>query len=318
MGFAQGVENMDTKLITELLYKKIPKENILQNQLMKNYTTFKVGGPVDVLVKPQSIEEISFAVKTCTENQIPFYCIGNGSNLLVDDKGFQGVIIQIYKGISEIVIQDNIITAGAGALLSRVASKALDTELTGFEFAHGIPGTLGGAVVMNAGAYGGEIKDVIVSAKVMNAQGEIFELDRDALEMGYRTSKVAREGLIVLEATIRLEKGKREAILALMKDYNGRRREKQPLDKPSAGSTFKRPISKEDGVQLYAGKLIQDAGLRGYRVGDAAVSEKHCGFVVNEGSATFEELMQLITHVQEEVKTKFGVDLETEVKIIKN
>ncbi len=309
---------MDINLITEILSQKILKENILINEPMKKYTTFRVGGPADILVKPNTIEEVQYVVATCKENKVPYYIIGNGSNLLVDDLGFRGVIIQIYKNLSDIVVEDGTVKAQAGALLSKIATKAADEELTGFEFAHGIPGTLGGAVTMNAGAYGGEIKDVIVSAKVMDQDGKIYELSKEALELGYRKSIVQKEGLVVLEATLDLEKGNKEEILAAIKDFNGRRRDKQPLDKPSAGSTFKRPVPKEGEVQLYAGKLIEDSGLRGFRIGGAAVSDKHCGFVVNEGGATFEDLMKLIKHVQNTVQSKFGVYLETEVKIIKN
>ncbi len=309
---------MDINLITEILSNKISKENILQKQLMKDYTTFRVGGPADLIVKPSTIEEVQFVVTTCKENNVPFYVIGNGSNLLVDDLGFRGVIIQIYKNLADVTVSGNVVTAQAGALLSKIATKAAAEELTGFEFAHGIPGTLGGAVTMNAGAYGGEIKDVIVSSKVMDQDGNVFELNRQQLELGYRKSIIEAKGLIVLEATLNLQKGNKEEILAAMKDFNGRRRDKQPLDKPSAGSTFKRPIPKEGEGQLYAGKLIEDAGLRGFRIGGAAVSDKHCGFVVNEGGATFEDLTKLIKHVQSTVNTKFGVYLETEVKIIKN
>lgn len=309
---------MDINLIIEILSQKILKENILANEPMKKYTTFRVGGPADIIVKPSTIEEIQFVVATCKENGVPYYVMGNGSNLLVDDLGFRGVIIQVYKNLGEVTISGNTVTAQAGALLSKIATKAAEEELTGFEFAHGIPGTLGGAVTMNAGAYGGEIKDVIVSAKVMNQDGKVYELSREELELGYRKSIVEKEGLIVLEATLSLQKGDKEAILAAMKDFNGRRRDKQPLDKPSAGSTFKRPMPKEGEAQLYAGKLIEDSGLRGFRIGGAAVSDKHCGFVVNEGNATFKELTELIKYVQDTVKAKFGVYLETEVKIIKN
>ncbi|WP_054739844.1 UDP-N-acetylmuramate dehydrogenase [Cellulosilyticum ruminicola] len=309
---------MDINLITEILSRKILKENILINEPMKKYTTFRVGGPADIIVKPSAIEEIQYIVVACKENNVPYYIIGNGSNLLVDDLGFRGVIIQVYKNLSDVVIEGTTVRAQAGALLSKIATKAADESLTGFEFAHGIPGTLGGAVTMNAGAYGGEIKDVIVSAKVMNQDGKVYELSKESLELGYRKSIIEKEGLIVLEVTLDLAKGKKEEILATIKDFNGRRRDKQPLDKPSAGSTFKRPVPKEGEMQLYAGKLIEDSGLRGFRIGGAAVSDKHCGFVVNEGGATFEELTKLIKHVQDTVQSKFGVYLETEVKVIKN
>lgn len=301
---------MDINKMVELLAKKVPKEQILVQEPMKKYTTFRIGGPADILVKPENKEQLSEILQVCQKEKIPYYILGNGSNLLVSDQGYRGVIIQLYNQFADIKVNGNQITAQSGALLSRIASQALENALAGFEFAHGIPGTLGGAVVMNAGAYGGELKDVIVSCEVMTPQGEILTLSKDELELGYRTSIVQKKGYIVLEATIALEKGDVTKIQELMKDYAGRRRDKQPLEKPSAGSTFKRPTGH------FAGKLIMDSDLRGFRVGDAMVSDKHCGFVVNAGEATAEEILQLIAEVKRIVKEKFDVELEPEIKML--
>ena len=301
---------MDINKMVELFAKKVPKEQILVQEPMKKHTTFRIGGPADILVKPENKEQLSEILQVCQKEKIPYYILGNGSNLLVSDLGYRGVIIQLYNQFADITVKGNQITAQSGALLSRIASQALENTLAGFEFAHGIPGTLGGAVVMNAGAYGGELKDVIVSCEVMTPEGKILTLFKDELELGYRTSIIQKKGYIVLEATIALEKGDVTKIQELMKDYAGRRRDKQPLDKPSAGSTFKRPTGH------FAGKLIMDSDLRGFRVGDAMVSDKHCGFVVNVGEATAEEILQLIAEVKRIVKEKFDVELEPEIKML--
>ncbi len=302
---------MDIKQFSQLLGKRLPKDNILLNEPMKSHTTFRIGGPTDIMVKPQSIEALGETIKLCKEYQVPYYILGNGSNLLVADEGFRGVMIQIYHNLSQIKLEGNQVIAQAGALLSRIATKALENSLTGFEFAHGIPGTLGGAVVMNAGAYGGEMKQVLVSCKVMDEQGNLLTLTNEELELGYRTSIIHNKNYIVLEATLRLEQGNQEEISSYMKELMGRRKEKQPLDKPSAGSTFKRPEGH------FAGKLIMDSGLRGYRLGHAMVSDKHCGFLINDGGATCKEVEELIKHVQKVVKEKYQVELEPEVKILK-
>ncbi len=301
---------MEINMIKDLFSTKIPNENILVDEPMKDHTSFKIGGTADVFITPTSTEELVNAVQICSKNQMNYYIIGNGSNLLVDDRGFRGVIIQISKNLSHIEIEDTMITAYSGALLSKIANTALSHELTGFEFAQGIPGTLGGAVVMNAGAYGGELKDVIVDAEVMDQNGQIKILTKDELALGYRTSCIQANKYIVLRARLRLEKGDKVKILATMKDLAERRRDKQPLEMPSAGSTFKRPEG------YFAGKLIMDAGLRGYKIGGAMVSEKHCGFVVSDGTATFKDVQELINYVQRTVKEKFNVDLQPEIKII--
>ncbi len=303
---------MEVTEVKNLLYTQIPTENILMNEPMKNHTSFKIGGPADLFITPTNSAQLVHAVQICNAYHMPYYIVGNGSNLLVDDEGFRGVIIQLYKNLCDIEIEETVITAYSGALLSKIANVALEHGLTGFEFAQGIPGTLGGAITMNAGAYGGEIKDVIINAEVIDQKGNKRVLTKDELTLGYRTSSVQKNKYIVLKATFRFTKGTKETIAETMKDLAGRRRDKQPLDKPSAGSTFKRP----DGY--FAGKLIMDAGLRGYQIGGAMVSEKHCGFVISDGTATFKDVKELIKHIQLTVKEKFNVDLHPEIKIISN
>lgn len=295
-------------------YKKmaeiIPEDRIVCEEPMKSHTTFRVGGPADMFVSAGSKDEVRDIVNLCRKEEVSFYIIGNGSNLLVSDKGYRGVIIQIFKGINQIQTCGNQITAQAGALLSQVAGKALEEGLTGFEFAAGIPGTLGGACVMNAGAYGGEMKDVLQKVLVLTPEGEFLTLEADELDMGYRTSVIMKKGYIVLEAVIELEKGDKEAIRERMEDLKERRVSKQPLEYPSAGSTFKRPEG------YFAGKLIEDTGLRGFSVGGAQVSEKHCGFVINRDHASAAEVNELMRQVSEKVYDKFGVTLEPEVRKI--
>ena len=286
----------------------IEESRIYVDEPMKKHTTFRVGGPADYFVTPKAKEEVKELISLCKEFEVPYYVLGNGSNLLVSDKGYRGVIIQIYKEMNQIQLDGENINVQAGALLSRIGNVALEAELSGFEFAAGIPGTMGGAVVMNAGAYGGEMKDVLVSATVLTPQGEIFTLSNEELELGYRTSIVAKKDYIVLEATIGLRKGDKEAIKARMDELRIQRTTKQPLEYPSAGSTFKRPEG------YFAGKLIQDAGLRGFQVGGAQVSEKHCGFVINKEDATAADVWELMQQVSSIVKEKFGVELEPEVK----
>lgn len=286
----------------------IAKDSILIDELMSRHTTFRVGGPADFFVTPKAKEEVRDVIRICKEAGMPYYIIGNGSNLLVPDAGYRGVIIQIYKEMNEVKVEGNLVKAQAGALLSGIAAKALGAELTGFEFASGIPGTIGGACVMNAGAYGGEMKDVLESVTVLTGEGKIIELDRNELELGYRTSVIAKEGYIVLGAVLKLERGDGEKIKTYMDELKEKRVTKQPLEYPSAGSTFKRPEG------YFAGKLIEDAGLRGFQVGGAQVSEKHCGFVINRDHATAADIMELMRQVQIRVKENSGVDLEPEVK----
>lgn len=286
----------------------IAKDSILIDEPMSRHTTFRVGGPADFFVTPKAKEEVRDVIRICKEAGMPYYIIGNGSNLLVSDAGYRGVIVQIYKEMNEVKVEGDLVKAQAGALLSGIAAKALGAELSGFEFASGIPGTIGGACVMNAGAYGGEMKDVLESVTVLTGEGKIIELGRNELELGYRTSVIAKKGYIVLGAVLKLERGDGEKIKTYMDELKEKRVTKQPLEYPSAGSTFKRPEG------YFAGKLIEDAGLRGFQVGGAQVSEKHCGFVINRDHATAADIMELMRQVQSRVKENSGVDLEPEVK----
>lgn len=285
-------------------------DNVKLQEPMSKHTTFRIGGPADFYLCPHSTKEVQQTVQICKEENLPYFILGNGSNLLVSDKGYRGVIIQLWKNFSDISVKDCCITAKAGALLSKVAAEALEEGLTGMEFASGIPGTIGGAVFMNAGAYGGEMKDIIKEVKVLDDQGEVRVLSNEEMKLGYRTSIVKEKGYTVLSAVLQLKKGDASVIRETMEDLKNRRTSKQPLDMPSAGSTFKRPEG------YFAGKLIMDSGLRGFSVGGAQVSEKHCGFVVNKGGATAEDVTALIREVQRRVKEKFGVELETEVRFL--
>ncbi len=292
----------------------LKKGQIRVAEPMKMHTTFRIGGPANFYVIPGTIEELRAVIRLCNQFETPFFILGNGSNLLVSDAGFDGVVIEIKEKFAYVEIDESeektTITAGAGILLSKLAKSIADQALTGFEFAAGIPGTLGGAVAMNAGAYGGEIKDHIVSAKIVTREGDIKVLSKEDLDLGYRRSAITKTADIVVEATFEFSKGNKEEIAAIIKDYNGRRREKQPLEFPSAGSTFKRPEG------YFAGKLIMDAGLRGFRVGDVMVSEKHCGFVVNVGNGTAAQVVELMEQVSKKVEEQFGVRLEPEIRFI--
>ena len=286
------------------------QENVMKDEPMKKHTTFRIGGPADVFVMPRTIEEVSKALEICRQEQLPYFILGNGSNLLVSDQGYRGVIIQLDRNMEEITVDGTEIRAAAGALLSSIAVAARRASLAGFEFAGGIPGTLGGAVVMNAGAYGGEMKDVLKEVTVMTGNGEIRVIPASELEMGYRTSIIKKAGYLVLGATISLKEGNLEEIKALTRELSEKRTSKQPLEFPSAGSTFKRPEG------YFAGKLIMDSGLRGYQIGGARVSDKHCGFVINAGDATAQDVVALMDHVIEVVREKYGVTLEPEVKFL--
>ncbi|HBB47918.1 MAG TPA: UDP-N-acetylenolpyruvoylglucosamine reductase [Blautia sp.] len=286
------------------------EDRVFTEEAMSQHTTFKIGGPADYFLMPDKGEDVGRVIKICKEKEIPYFILGNGSNLLVGDGGYRGAVIQIYRNMSSVTVEGNEIRAQAGALLSAVAAAAKNASLTGFEFAGGIPGTIGGAVVMNAGAYGGEMKDVLTEVTVMNAEGDIFTLPTEELELGYRTSIIKTAGYIVLEAKIRLKEGDLEVIRETMKDLTIRRTTKQPLEYPSAGSTFKRPEG------YFAGKLIMDSGLAGYQVGGAQVSEKHCGFVINAGGATARDVRTLMDNVRDIVYKKYGVALEPEVKFL--
>ena len=292
------------------LQQIVALENIKLNEQLKPYTTFRVGGPATYFVEPESIQQVQGLISLCKEHQIDWFVIGNGSNLLVSDEGYDGMIISLQKHFSHVIHEDGQIRAEAGAMIAKVSNTAKKHSLTGLEFAAGIPGTVGGALVMNAGAYGGEIKDTLIEAVVLTEQGEVLTLEASQLELGYRKSCILDKKYIVLEALFGLQKGNEEKIKEDMKHYNEQRRLKQPLDKASAGSTFKRPEG------YFAAKLIEDAGLKGYQIGDAAVSDKHAGFVVNLGNATSKDIMNVCNYVADTVKEKFQVSLEMEVKKI--
>ena len=296
--------------IRKMFCDLLGEDRVFTEEAMSQHTTFKIGGPADYFLMPDKGEDVGRVIKICKEKEIPYFILGNGSNLLVGDGGYRGAVIQIYRNMSSVTVEGNEIRVQAGALLSAVAAAAKNASLTGFEFAGGIPGTIGGAVVMNAGAYGGEMKDVLTEVTVMNAEGDIFTLPTEELELGYRTSIIKTAGYIVLEAKIRLKEGDLEVIRETMKDLTIRRTTKQPLEYPSAGSTFKRPEG------YFAGKLIMDSGLAGYQVGGAQVSEKHCGFVINAGGATARDVRTLMDNVRDIVYKKYGVALEPEVKFL--
>lgn len=293
----------------------LKEEQIKRKEMLSKHTTFRIGGPADYFLAPDSMEQVQAIIQLCNQQQIPFYVLGNGSNMLVSDEGYEGVILHIGSGFDwwrNETKEDGMveITAGCGIMLTKLAKEVASLSLEGFEFAGGIPGTLGGAVTMNAGAYGGEIKDCILSAKVLTKTGEVRVLSKEELALSYRTSVIQKEEYIVVEATFAFSKGDKSEIVKKMEQFNEQRREKQPLQYPSAGSTFKRPEG------YFAGKLIQDAGLRGYRVGDLMVSEKHCGFVVNVGNGTAKEAKQLIEDVKRIVYERFQVMLEPEVRFL--
>lgn len=301
---------MPENIIKEII--KITSENrVFVNEPMSKHTTFRVGGPCDVLISIKSVKEAEDIIRLLSMYKIPYFVIGNGSNLLVRDEGFKGVIIEIGKDFADIEINGETIIADAGALLVKIANEAYKASLTGLEFASGIPGTLGGGVFMNAGAYGGELKDVISSVTVLNTEtGEISTKTCEEMKFSYRHSVAKEKPLLILSATLNLNSGDKDAIKLRMDELREQRTTKQPLEYPSAGSTFKRPEG------YFAGKLIQDAGLKGYSVGGAMVSEKHSGFVINTGTATASDILKLIDDVQNIVDTKFGVKLEPEVRIL--
>ena len=299
---------MNQKFI-ETLQQIVGEENIRKNEPMSAHTTFRVGGPADIMVWPKG-EALAEVIRICKEQEVPYYIVGNGSNLLVGDGGIRGLVIAIGKGQDDISVDGEYVVAGAGALLSKTANVAAEHGLGGMEFAAGIPGTIGGAVVMNAGAYGGEMKDIIERVTVVDKSGNEKELTLEELELGYRTSCIPKNGYVVEKAVLRLAAADKAAIKARMDELKEMRVSKQPLEYPSAGSTFKRPEG------YFAGKLIMDAGLRGYQVGGAQVSEKHCGFVINRGGATAADICKLMADVNAEVEKQFGVTLKPEVKRI--
>lgn len=299
---------MNDQFLTEL-QNVMCGSGIFMQEPMKKHTTFRVGGPADVLVQPDETA-LAAILALCRQYHVSYSFIGNGSNLLVGDKGIRGVVIEMTDPMGNIEVDGTKITAQAGAMLSKIANTAASNGLGGMEFAAGIPGSVGGAVVMNAGAYGGEMKDIIEKVYVLDENGAQLELDRDALDLGYRHSCIPEKKYIVTKVVLELVPHDEVEIRSKMKDLNEKRAEKQPLQYPSAGSTFKRPEG------YFAGKLIMDAGLRGYQVGGAQVSEKHCGFVINKGDATAADICQLMRDVSDKVQAQFGVVLEPEVKMI--
>lgn len=293
--------------VYEYIRANVPEEDILTEEPMSRHTTFRIGGEAACFIRISSEEQLRKLIPYFENVSVEYFVLGKGSNLLVGDKGYPGVILQISDACQQIEAEENRLQVQAGAALSKVALFAMERGLEGLEFAAGIPGTVGGGVVMNAGAYGGEMKQVVESVRVLSSEGEILTLDNDTMEFGYRTSIIRNRNFTVLSVTFRLREGNREEIRARIEDFQKRRMEKQPLNYPSAGSTFKRPEG------YFAGKLIMDAGLRGFQIGDARVSDKHCGFVVNVGKATARDVTDVIEEVQEKVRERFGVSLEREV-----
>ena len=300
----------DVEALADELVRVTGEGRVLRDEPMAPHTTFRIGGPADLFVTPSSAEEVAAALSAVRAAGAPAYVVGNGSNLLVDDAGLRGVVVCTAEALRGTAVDGRVMTCDAGVSLREASEAACERGLSGLEFACGIPGTVGGAVFMNAGAYDGQVSDVLVSALVLDAEGRVSELAASELALGYRTSRVRTDGLVCLRATFELAEGDRAAIRARMDELTARREDKQPLDMPSAGSTFKRPEGH------FAGKLITDAGLKGCRVGGAQVSEKHAGFVVNAGGATAADVRALIAHVQDEVERRFGVRLEPEVRML--
>ena len=299
-----------SKAFIDFLESIVAAENILLEEPMHKHTTFRVGGPAEVFVTVENKEQLEKIIKYLNLVERPYFILGNGSNLLVGDKGYRGVIIRLGGEFNTLKTEGTLLTAGASVLLSAAARAAMENGLTGMEFASGIPGSIGGGVKMNAGAYDGEMRQIVESVQVMYKDGSILDLDNETMEFGYRNSVIKNRPYVVLQVSLRLQPGNREEILARMNELAARRKEKQPLEFASAGSTFKRPEG------YFAGKLIMDSGLRGARIGGAQISEKHCGFVINDGTATAADIAELIQEVSETVNEKFGVTLEPEVILL--
>ncbi len=285
----------------------LPPEDIKLREPLHKYTSFRTGGEADCLLVVNDAEQLGKLLRYMTITGNEYFLLGNGTNLLVSDRGYDGAVIKFGPGMSRIHVEGERVYVQAGALLSQTAKRAMEEGLTGMEFASGIPGSVGGGLVMNAGAYGGEMSQIVESVTVMNENGEIMELDCDTMEFGYRTSVIKNRSFVVLEAALRLKHGEKESIQAKMEEFAAKRKAKQPLEYPSAGSIFKRPEGN------FAGKLIMDSGMRGYRVGGAQVSEKHCGFIINTGRATSEDIAELMAEIQDRVKERFRITLEPEI-----
>ena len=296
--------------LAALLAQRCGTLEVRNEEPMSRHTTFRIGGPADCLVYLENEEQLCKIQKYLRLVDVPYTVIGNGSNLLVSDQGYAGIVLVVGKHMSRIEVRDCYLEAEAGALMSQVAKAAKEHGLTGLEFAAGIPGTIGGGAVMNAGAYGGEMKDIVQNVTVLTREGEIRELEKEELGFGYRASVIKDRGYVVLGAELMLVPGDKEEILARMQELKNKRVEKQPLEYPSAGSAFKRPEG------YFAGKLVMDAGFSGYAVGGAKVSEKHCGFLINAGGATASDVMELIRQIQAKVKEQFGVQLEPEIQFL--
>ncbi len=298
---------MISSTVLETLKEMLPEENIHLQESMAEHTTFKVGGNAACLLELETEEQLIKVNRYLRMIEMPFFVLGNGSNTLVKDEGYQGIVLQISDKMNKIRVEGNRIIAQAGALMSQVATAAMEHSLAGLEFASGIPGTVGGGVVMNAGAYGGELCQVVSEVTVVNKDSDVLVLDNAAMEFGYRQSAIKNQPFVVTQVVFELMPGDRDTIKATIDDLTARRREKQPLEYPSAGSTFKRPEG------YFAGELIMKAGLRGFQIGGAKVSDKHCGFVINADHATAEDVLAVIKEVQRRVKEQFGVELEPEV-----
>ena len=293
--------------VLEKLHEILPEGSILLHEPMKKHTTFRIGGEAEVFLEIGDLAQLQQVLPLLIEAEEPYFLLGNGSNLLVSDTGYQGIILHLSGEFTDVLIRDNLVTVGAGVLLSTVARMVAEKGLTGLEFAAGIPGTIGGAMVMNAGAYGGEMKQVVKNAMLMSPEGDLMSVSGEDMAFGYRTSRIKHSKDILLSVTLELAQGNRDDILTTMQELALKRREKQPLEYPSAGSTFKRPEGN------FAGKLIMDCGLRGYQVGGAQVAEKHCGFVINKNQATAKDVSDLMKHIQQVVQKETGVLLEKEI-----
>ena len=294
----------------ELFKSFLGAENVLVSEPMSKHTSFKIGGPADLFLMPETHGQLRQILTVAKEYNIPLFVMGNGSNLLVGDKGIRGAVVSLYKKMNKIVVDGEKLYAGCGALMSTVASAALSADLEGFEFASGIPGTIGGGIYMNAGAYGFELKDIVESVDYMDSEGNISQISGCDCKFGYRKSIFAEKGYIVLGCTFGLKKGNKEQIRERINDFTKRRVTKQPVEKPSAGSVFKRPEG------YFAGALIEGEGLKGFSIGGAQVSEKHAGFIINKGDATAKDVLDLVEHIQKTVYEKNGVKLETEIKFV--
>ena len=291
--------------------KIVSKDKIYENELMSNYTSFKIGGPAEYLIKIQTPEELKEILKIIKNQEVSLTIIGNGSNILVSDSGIKGIVLKIEINTFELNTQTAHLKVGSGVKLGFIAQKCLKSEITGFEFASGIPGTIGGAVRMNAGAHGKEMKDVITSVTYMDRNGDVFTIQNEEARFEYRNSLFANKDYIILEVEMQLEKGNSEEIQVKMTEYATYRKEKQPIEYPSAGSTFKR------GTDFITAKLIDECGLKGYQIGGAQISEKHAGFIINKENATAEDVIKLMEYTKEQVYNKFGKKIEPEIEIIK-